>query len=133
MINVSKARNHAILNATCIRAPIFCTRNRHLIVRKSRCVSHFVFSTGISSPLSFFFYFFSFISQKLVLRVPNPGPFYYFDYYFFLFSRLLSPFLPLCILSLSLFLFFFFFFFFHFHSSVSYALRSNICSHMHQL
>lgn len=64
MINVSKARNHAILNATCIRAPIFCTRNRHLIVRKSRCVSHFVFSTGISSPLSFFFYFFSFISQK---------------------------------------------------------------------
>lgn len=64
MINVSKARNHAILNATSIRAPIFCTRNRHLIVRKSRCISHFVFSTGISSPLSFFFYFFSFISQK---------------------------------------------------------------------
>lgn len=52
---------------------------------------------------SSFISFLSFLkSTTLVLRVPNPGPFYYFDYYFFLFSRLLSSFLPLCILSLSL-------------------------------
>lgn len=58
---------------------------------------------------SSFIFFFSFLkSTTLVLRVPNPGPFYYFDYYFFLFSRLLSSFLPLCILSLFLSLLFLF-------------------------
>ena len=138
MINVSKARNHAILNATSIRAPIFCTRNRHLIVRKSRCISHFVFSTGISSPLSFFFYFFSFISQKHDARSAGTKSGAVLLLRLLLLPLLasiilLSPIMHSLSLSISLFLFFFFFFFFHFHSSVSYALRSNICSHMHQL
>lgn len=114
----------------------FCIRNRHLDRSQISMCFSFQSIHSISSPLlSFFFYFFSFISisvkarrsscayqvrGRLLLRLLLP----------LLASRLLSHFLnlPLCTLFLFLSLFFFFFFFSHFHSSVSYALRSNISS-----
>lgn len=139
MINISKSktRNRAILNAVyhaCDDYPAadFCIRNRHLIVRKSRCVTSISTSISLILLLFLFFHFYNSKNTTPVLRVPFSSPGSFISSIITSSSRV-TPIVPLSLAPImhSLSLSFFsssFFFFFHFHSSVSYALRSNISS-----
>lgn len=122
MINISKSktRNRAILNAVyhaCDDYPAadFCIRNRHLIVRKSRCVTSISTSISLILLLFLFFHFYNSKNTTPVLRVPFSSPGSFITSIITSSSRV-TPIVPLSLTpimhSLSLSLFFLFFFFF---------------------
>lgn len=145
MINISKSktRNRAILNAVyhaCDDYPAadFCIRNRHLIVRKSRCVTSISTSISLILLLFLFFHFYNSKNTTPVLRVPFSSPVVYFFDYYFLFSRhAYCPTFSRFHYAFSLSLFFLFFFFSSFIFIPLFRTRYDPISlhpvHMHQL